>query len=107
MSGDTEEDDEFWFRPVWETEDEATLEPPGPPRARKPAAEPDYNHPLLSPLARAQDAVARLEARTEAASEAVAEGLRARMAYLEAAGWLRGRRMSGYIRGIWLCGTTT
>src|ERR1700730_2465671 len=89
MSGDTEEDDEFWFRPVWETEDEATLEPPGPPRARKPAAEPDYDHPLLTPLARAQDAVARLEARAEAASDAVAEGLRARLAYLEAAGWLR------------------
>jgi hypothetical protein len=89
MPGDPEDDDEFWFRPVWETEDEATLEPPGPPRARKPAAEPDYNHPLLAPLARAQDAVARLEARAETASEAVAEGLRARMAYLEAAGWLR------------------
>jgi hypothetical protein len=89
MSGDPEEDDENWFRPVWETEDEATLEPPGPPRARKPATEPDYDHPLLTPLARAQDAVARLEACTEAASEAVAEGLRARMAYLEAAGWLR------------------
>jgi hypothetical protein len=49
-------------------------------------------HPSLwssrTPLARAQDAVARLEARTEAASPAVAEGLRARMAYREAAGWL-------------------
>jgi hypothetical protein len=97
MSGDPEEDDENWFRPVWETEDEAApglrsgqaLQPPVPPRPHKPAAEPDYHHPLLTPLARAQDAVARLEARTEAASEAVAEGLRARMAYLEAAGWLR------------------
>jgi hypothetical protein len=28
MSGDPEEDDENWFRPVWETEDEAALEPP-------------------------------------------------------------------------------
>ena len=89
MSGDPEDDDENPFRPVWETEDEAALEPPGPPRARKPASEPDYAHPLLTPLARAQDAVARLEARTEVASEVVAEGLRARMAYLEAAGWLR------------------
>src|SRR5690349_23345458 len=33
--------------------------------------------------------MARLEAKIEAASEAVAEGVRARMAYLEAAGWLR------------------
>jgi hypothetical protein len=90
MPGDPEEEDEFWFKPVWETEDEASLEPPGPPlfRARKTAAEPDFNHPLLTPLAAAQDAVARLEAKTEAASDAVADGLRARMAYLEAAGWL-------------------
>jgi hypothetical protein len=88
MSGDPETEDDFWFRPVW---DEESLEPPGPPllRARKPAAAPDYTHPLLTPLARAQDAVARLEAKAETASEAVAEGLRARMAYLEAAGWLR------------------
>jgi hypothetical protein len=89
MTGDPEKEDESWFRPVWETEDEAALEPPGPPRARKPAAEPDYDYPLLTPLARAQDAVSRLEAKAEAASDAVAEGLRARMAYLEAAGWLR------------------
>ncbi len=54
----------------------------------KQPAEPDYDHPLLTPLARAQDAVARLEAQAEMASAAVAEGLRARMSYLEAAGWL-------------------
>lgn len=84
-----DKEDENWFRPVWEIEDEADLEPPGPPRARKPPPAPDYDHPLLTPLARAQEAVARLEAKMEAASEAVAEGLRARMSYLEAAGWLR------------------
>jgi hypothetical protein len=39
--------------------------------------EPDYDHPLLTPLVRAQDAVARLEASAEMASDAVAEGLRA------------------------------
>jgi HTH DNA binding domain len=33
--------------------------------------------------------VARLEARAEMTSDAVAEGLRARLSYLEAAGWLR------------------
>jgi hypothetical protein len=86
---DGPEDEDFWFKPPWETEDEALLDPPGPPRARKPTAEPDYDHPLLTPLARTQDAVARLEAKAEMASEAVAEGLRARMSYLEAAGWLR------------------
>jgi hypothetical protein len=86
MSGSQEDEDEAWWKPPWETNDE--IEPPGPPRPRQPATEPDYDHPLLTPLARAQDAVARLEARTEAASPAVAEGLRARMAYREAAGWL-------------------
>ena len=44
MSRDPEDDDRFWFRPVWETEEEAALEPPGPP-----AIEPDYDHPLLTP----------------------------------------------------------
>ena len=85
-SGDNE-DEEAWWRPPWE-DDEADEPPGGPPPRRKPAVEPDYAHPLLGPLARAQDGLARLEARTEAASAAVAEGLRARMAYREAAGWL-------------------
>jgi hypothetical protein len=89
MPGNPEKDDENWFRPPWETDDEESLEPPGPPRTRKPPVEPDYDHPLLPPLARAQDAVTRLETRMQAASEAVADGLRARMSYLEAAGWLR------------------
>ena len=89
MSDGLGDEDEGLFRPVWETEDEAALDPPGFPRARRQPAEPDYQHPLLTPLARAQDAVARLEARAEMASPAVAEGLRARLSYLEAAGWLR------------------
>jgi hypothetical protein len=89
MPGDPEEN-EFWYKPVWETEDEESLDPPPllRVRARKSGAEPDFDHPLLTPLAAAQDAVARLEARTETASDAVSEGLRVRMAYLEAAGWL-------------------
>ncbi len=66
MPGDPEENDENWLRPVWETEDEA--EPPGSPRMRRPVVEPDFAHPLLQPLARAQDAVARLETRAETAS---------------------------------------
>jgi hypothetical protein len=78
MPGDTENDDDSWFKPVWEIEDEAALEPPGPfRRARKPASEPDYHHPLLTPLSRAQDAVARLEAKLETASEVVARPARA------------------------------
>src|SRR5262249_13152922 len=43
---------------------------------------------LLVPLADAQDAVARLEASVAAASPAVIEGLRARISYRKAAGWL-------------------
>ncbi|MCW3476906.1 helix-turn-helix domain-containing protein [Limobrevibacterium gyesilva] len=43
---------------------------------------------LLQPLARAQDALARLEATAAAVSPDVREGLRARLAYREAAGWL-------------------
>src|ERR1700735_5534552 len=84
-SGDEDDEESLW-RPVWETEDET--EPPGKPRSRQAAREPDYTHPLLGPLARAQDAVARLEARAEAAPPGVAEGLRARLAFREAAGWL-------------------
>jgi hypothetical protein len=89
MAGDPEEDAGFWLRPVWETEDEADLEPPGAPRARKKPQAPDYDHPLLAPLARAQNALARLEAKAETASDVAVEGLRARLSYLEAAGWLR------------------
>src|SRR3954452_14026491 len=86
MTGDPEEEDDYWFRPVWETED--ALEPPGTPLARKTTPEADLHHPLLEPLARAQEAVARLETGLELASPAVAEGLRARLSYREAAGWL-------------------
>src|SRR5690348_13084338 len=84
-----EDDDALWFRSVWDTEEDE-LEPPGKIQ-RKPAREPkpsDYTHPLLSPLAHAQDAVARLEARLRAAPDAIAYGLRARIAYREAAAWL-------------------
>jgi hypothetical protein len=56
-------------------------------RHRLPTAGTD-THPLLTPLADAADAMARLEASLAAASPTVAEGLRARIAYREAAGWL-------------------
>jgi hypothetical protein len=90
MPGEPEEDDfEGWFRPPWESDDEEAFEAPGRRLSgRKAPSEPDYGHPLLTPLARAQDAVARLQAKVEIASLAVVEGLRARLSYLEAAGWL-------------------
>jgi signal transduction histidine kinase len=58
-----------------------------PASRRMPGGEIDA-HPLLPPLAEAQDAVARLEATAAIASSAVVAGLRARVAYREAAGWL-------------------
>jgi hypothetical protein len=90
MPGDPEEDDlDGWFRPPWESDDEKALEAPGNRRrARKAPSKSDYDHPLLTPLAHAQDAVARLQAKAEMASPAVIEGLRARLSYREAAGWL-------------------
>jgi hypothetical protein len=56
-------------------------------RHRLPAGGPD-SHPLLVPLAEAADIMARLEASMAATSPAVTEGLRARIAYRESAGWL-------------------
>src|SRR5271165_2071028 len=89
MPGELEKDDDKPFLPPWETEDQTDLEPPPrPSRARQPAVEPDYGHPLLQPLAQAQEALTRLETRAETAPEAVAEGLRARLSYREACGWL-------------------
>src|ERR1700742_1035983 len=79
MESGGEDDDLDLWRPPWETD--TADQPPGALRRRQPVAQPDDRHPLLAPLARAQDAVARLEARIEAASPAVAEGARARMSY--------------------------
>lgn len=62
----------------WEDDDD----PPPPPR--RPAG----RDPLLVPLAEAVEALARLDARTEAASEAVREGIIAALALREAAGML-------------------
>ena len=93
-----DDDDDFLFRPVWETEDEEA--PPGAPPRRQSASAPDYAHPLLAPLARAQHAVTRLDARAEAAAPVIAEGLRARLALREAAGWLAWARFSIHPRDL-------
>jgi DNA binding protein with HTH domain len=93
-----DDDDDFLFRPVWETEDEEA--PPAAPPRRQSAALPDYAHPLLAPLARAQHAVTRLDARAEAAAPVIAEGLRSRLALREAAGWLAWARFSIHPRDL-------
>jgi hypothetical protein len=98
MSSAGDDDDDFWFRPVWETEDEEA--PPGAAPSRKPAVEPDYTHPLLAPLARAQHAVTRLDARIEAAAPIIGEGIRARLALREAAGWLAWARFTIHPRDL-------
>ena len=55
---------------------------------RRPVAPDDRTAALLLPLAHASAALARLDARLACASADVAEGLRARLALREAAGWL-------------------
>ena len=80
---------------MWE---EAPDDPPGPPRPAwdrrpdgppaRPRRAPEAAENLLAPLAAAQDALARLDARADTAPDPVRRGLIARLALREAAGWL-------------------
>ena len=90
-----EDDDDPPLRPTWdETEDEADIDLGLRRPFTRPAGLQDQNAPadvwgaVLVPLCAATDALARLDARTEAAATAIREGLIARLAYLEAAGFL-------------------
>ncbi|MCB4825345.1 helix-turn-helix domain-containing protein [Roseicella aerolata] len=79
------------WRPAWE--DDPTPEAPAPPwltpsRARRLTSRGPNWQALIGPLAAAEDALSRLDASVEAASEPVREGLVARLAFAEAAGWL-------------------
>jgi hypothetical protein len=91
------------LRPAWEdTPDETDADRPGarprwgtlstdaPPATRRAAAwAADADLPvLLSPLCDATDALARLDARAGASEESIRDGLVARLALAEAAGWL-------------------
>jgi len=81
-----------WFRPVWEDTDEPDDDTP--PHARPLPARPnpapvrEHDDAVLGPLAAASAALARLDAVAEMVSEAVRDGLIARLAYAEAAGRL-------------------
>ena len=94
------EDDADLLRPSWQdTPDETDTDRPGAWRPRPAIGKPLPSNPecwlsgdalagLLVPLCDATDALARLDARAAAAPDAVRDGLRARMATAEAAGWL-------------------
>jgi hypothetical protein len=90
-----EDDDDPLLRPTWEeTEDEtdADLGLRRPlthrPGLQDASAATDAWRALLLPLCAATDLLARLDARAEAAASGVREGLIARLAYLEDAGFL-------------------
>jgi hypothetical protein len=79
--------DEDFLPPSWQFQPE----PPDEDQAATPfwpVAERHRPDPLLIPLARAQDAIARLEAGVEAASDDIVIGLRARVSLHEASGYL-------------------
>lgn len=79
------------LHPVWDDLPDDTK--PLPRRSRSSAAHPEIGDAkaLLAPLAAAQDALARLDARAEAVPAPVRTGLIARLALREAAGWLTSR----------------
>jgi hypothetical protein len=104
MAGDNPfgdvDDDADLLRPSWQdTADETDADRratwrPRPTIGQAPLPSPDTSLSgtalagLLVPLCDATDALARLDARAAAAPDAVRDGLRARMATAEAAGWL-------------------
>ena len=90
---DAPDDPDPWFRPVWADTDEPDDEtPPSRTPRHAPLPRPPLGlgdaDPLPGPLAAAAAALARLDAQAEMASPAVQQGLIARLAYAEAAGWL-------------------
>ena len=87
------EDPDNPLRPVWEDTPDETDADRRPRHGTAPGA--GARDPLagsapllLAPLAEASDALARLDARTAATDDGVREGLLARLALREAAGWL-------------------
>lgn len=75
------------WRPAWEDED--VSDDARPPWAIQGRSRPTLDWAALAlPLAAAEDALSRLDAAAEAASPALREGLVARLAFAEAAGWL-------------------
>src|SRR5215213_1657731 len=93
-----------FFRPSWEDTPDETNQPrlrrhPAPP-ADAPIPEAAA---LLAPLALAQDALARLDARAEAAPAPLRDGLIARLAFREASGCLAAEHAWVHPHDLALC----
>ena len=111
MADDTPFDDadtaDERLRPSWEDTPDETDADRRPWRRQPPASgDGDWRAGadlpvLLTALADASDALARLDARVATAADAVRDGLLARLALTEAAGLSRPQRMSGCTRSIW------
>jgi hypothetical protein len=92
VSDEAEEDEpDPWFRPVWEDLPDESDIPPLTLPTRSPSV---FNRtkksvdPLLLPLETATAALSRLDSQAELLPLPLQQGLVARMAYAEAAGWL-------------------
>lgn len=96
---DLEGPEEDFLPPSWQFQGEAP-EPEQPELGFWPVAERRRLDPLLMPLARTQDALARLETGVEGASPEVASGLRARVSLHEASGYLGHRHTTVHPRDL-------
>lgn len=110
-AGESGAEGDPWFRPMWADAAESAADVPTalaaasgaavlerlpkPPLPAQAEADPWLASPalaaLLGPLCATTDALARLDARAAVAPDAVREGLAARLALREAAGWLAHR----------------
>ncbi|MEI7710022.1 MAG: hypothetical protein WCI94_01225 [Rhodospirillales bacterium] len=95
--------DEDFLPPSWQFEDESAdseSSDDSPPLAFWPLAERPRPNAWLIPLARTQDAIARLEASVDAVSDDIATGLRARVSLHEASGFLGHRQTTVHPRDL-------
>lgn len=78
-------DDDFWFKPVWEDDDE-----PSKPLLHQttPVFKPSGPSGAITAIATAEDVISRLDASCSVCHVRIRNGLIARLAYREAAGWL-------------------
>src|SRR5215204_5245192 len=95
MVSDPDEDDDWRLRepdpepPLWAGELETPAWTRGSvPASTRPASGLTLRPDFLRALCEAEDVLSRLDARALAVPEAVREGLAARLAFREAAGWL-------------------